>query len=398
MQDVQITPVLTPAALAEFVDFPWKVYGRASQPASFPQASGATLLSRWVPPIRTQERELLDSTGAHPFWKEARGRLFLARRGGETVGRIAAVVDEKYNRFAGESCGAWGFFECLHDREAAEALFQAAADWLRAEGMTYLRGPLNPSTNYTCGLLVRGFTEEPAVMMPWNPPYYAEFAEGWGMRKEQDLFAYTIKRESFVRPDWLEKQLEHLRQRGEFTCRTSSRATLEADIRIMLDIYQASWARNWGFVPMSAAEAAHHVKDLKSVLDPGYFVLFFHKNDAGQEEPAGGMLALPDMTPLLRRLDGRIGLSALWHYCMSRKAMRRGLRVVLFGLREEFRMAGLPFLLVDFLLTQAGANPDFQWLEGSWLLEDNAPICDLMEDFGGRITKRYRIYRKELED
>ncbi len=407
MHKIHITPVTSPAALSEFVDFPWKIYGDARHPRVFssawlPPADAATspaaggLPSRWVPPLKMQERELMDTHSGHPFWQEACGQLFLARRGTETVGRIAAVVDEKYNAYAQDSCGAWGFFECLEDREAAEALFQAAADWLKAQGMTHLRGPLNPSTNYTCGVLVQGFTENPAVMMPWNPPYYAALMEGWGMRKEQDLFAYTIDRAAFTRPEWLQKQLAVLHERGEFTCRTSSRRTLEADIHTMLDIYQASWAKNWGFVPMSAAEAAHHVKDLKSVLDPEFFVLFFH-NRQGKEEPAGGMIALPDMTPLLRRLDGSLSLSTLWHYFAARKAMRTGWRVILFGLREEFRMAGLPFLLVDFLLKQAEANPDFQWLEGSWLLEDNAPICDLMEDFGGRITKRYRIYRKELE-
>ena len=409
MPNLRITPVENSAELSEFVDFPWKVYGGGREPAVFSSAwlpqdgagaaapAGRDLPSLWVPPLKAQERELMDSKGGHPFWQEARGQLFLARRGTEIVGRIAAVVDEKYNAYAQEHCGAWGFFECLDDRDAAEALFQAAADWLRDAGMAYMRGPLNPSTNYTCGVLVQGFTEKPAVMMPWNPPYYAAFMEGWGMRKEQDLFAYTIDRAAFTRPEWLQKQLAVLHERGEFTCRTSSRRTLEADIHIMLDIYQASWAKNWGFTPMSETEAAHHVKDLKSVLDPEFFVLFFHKNSQGQEEPAGGMIALPDMNPLLRRLDGSLGISALWHYWLTRKSMRAGWRVVLFGLREEFRMAGLPFLLVDFLLKQAEANPDFQWLEGSWLLEDNAPVCDLMEDFGGRITKRYRLYRKELK-
>ena len=396
MDELRIAAVGSKADLTAFVEFPWKVYGSARRPAVFAQEFGEPLASRWVPPLLSQEKELLDAESGHPFWKEARGRLFLARRGNETVGRIAAIVDEKYNSFAGERCGAWGFFECLDDSDAAFALFRAAEDWLRGEGMTFIRGPLNPSTNYTCGMLVDGFEENPAVMMPWNPPRYACLAERYGMRKEQDLFAYTIDRSSFSRPDWLQKQIDILKERGEFTCRTSSRKTLEEDIRLMLDVYQESWAKNWGFVPMSAEEAAHHVHDLKDVLDPNYFVLFFRNDESGSREVAGGMLALPDMTHLLRRLDGRIGISALWHYLMTRSAMRGGYRVVLFGLKEKYRMAGLPFLLVDFLLNQAERNTEFQWLEGSWLLEDNAPVCDLMEDFGGRITKRYRIYRKEL--
>jgi hypothetical protein len=383
MMNVHISAVENSAAFKEFVTLPWRIYAMGGPCGHEP--------CPWVPPLLAQERALISPQEKHPFWAAAQGRLFIAVRGMEVVGRIAAIVDEKYNDYAGQHCGAWGFFECIDDYEAAAALFEAAADWLRAQGMSYMRGPLNPSTNYTCGVLTQGFDRQPAVMMPWNPPYYPAYMERWGMRKEQDLLAYVIGREAFSRPEWLQKQLDILHERGEFTCRTSSRAQLEQDIHTMLGIYQASWAKNWAFVPMSEAEAEHHVRDLKSVLDPNFFVLFFHNN-----EPVGGMLALPDLNPLLKRLNGKLGLLAPWHYWQCRKEMRRGYRVVLFGLKEEFRMAGLPFLLVDFLLQQAEKNPEFQWIEGSWLLEDNTAVCDLMQDFGGKVDKRYRIYRKEL--
>ena len=105
-------------------------------------------------------------------------------------------------------------------------------------------------------------------------------------------------------PDWLREEVGRLKAEARFTCRTSGKATLAADIRIMLDIYRESWAKNWGFSPLSDGEAEHHVKELKSVLDPEFFVLFFHNN-----EPAAGMVALPDMNPLLKRLNGKLGLT-----------------------------------------------------------------------------------------
>lgn len=370
-----IHPVRDPAELTEFIDLPWRVLG--SSPL-------------WVAPLKSQERELL-TPGRHPFWESARRELFLARRDGRSVGRVAAIVDEKYNAYAGEACGAFGFFDCENDAPAAAALLDAAQGWLGSQGMAFIRGPLNPSTNYTCGLLVDGFDRPPTLMMPWNPPYYAELLEGRFMRKEADLFAYLIERSRLDLPGWLTAEVARLKAEGRFTARTARKATLADDIRIMLGLYRDSWADNWGFSPLSDAEAERHVKELKGILDPEFFVLFFHKG-----EPAAGMVALPDMNPLLRRLNGRIGLSAPWHWWRSRAEIRGGYRIMLFGIREEYRLLGLPLLLLDYLLEQARRRPDFQWVEGSWVLEDNVAVDDLIEDFSGRLVKRYRIYRREI--
>ena len=371
-----VIPARSKQEFDQFMDLPWSLYERGSL---------------WTPGLKSQDRELL-TPGEHPFWESARRELFLVLRDGRVIGRIAAIVDEKYNAYANEKCGAFGFFECANDPEAAHALLDAAYGWLAAQGMRFMRGPLNPSANYTCGLLVHGFDLAPTIMMPWNPPYYAELLETWHLRKEQDLFAYQIERSRLTPPEWLSEEVTRLKAEARFTCRTSSKATLAEDIRAMLELYKVSWAKNWGFSPLSDGEAEQHVKELKSVLDPEFFVLFFHNG-----EPAAGMVALPDMAPLLRRLNGKLGISALWHWWQSRAEIRGGYRIILFGIREEFRLMGLPLLLLDFMLEKARQHPHFQWVEGSWVLEDNAPVNDLLEDFSGQLTKRYRLYRREIQ-
>ena len=371
-----VIPARSKQEFDQFMDLPWSLYERGSL---------------WTPGLKSQDRELL-TPGEHPFWESARRELFLVLRDGRAIGRIAAIVDEKYNAYANEKCGAFGFFECANDPEAAHAMLDAAYGWLAAQGMRFMRGPLNPSANYTCGLLVHGFDLAPTIMMPWNPPYYAELLETWHLRKEQDLFAYQIERSRLTPPEWLSEEVTRLKAEARFTCRTSSKATLAEDIRAMLELYKVSWAKNWGFSPLSDGEAEQHVKELKSVLDPEFFVLFFHNN-----EPAAGMVALPDMAPLLRRLNGKLGISALWHWWQSRAEIRGGYRIILFGIREEFRLMGLPLLLLDFMLEKARQHPHFQWVEGSWVLEDNAPVNDLLEDFSGQLTKRYRLYRREIQ-
>ena len=95
-------------------------------------------------------------------------------------------------------------------------------------------------------------------------------------------------------------------------------------------------------------------------------------------------------------MEKKLGLSALWHYWQARGEMRGKYRMMLFGIREEFRLLGLPLLLLDYMLEQARRHPEFCQVEGSWVLEDNMAVNDLIEDFSGRITKRYRLYRKEI--
>ncbi len=372
---VRVVPVSTPADLKAFVELPWTVH--RDHPL-------------WVPTLRRDDAALL-TPGRHPFWETARRRLFLARRDGRPVGRIAAIVDEKANAYWDERCGAFGFFECLEDHEAADALFRAAADWLRSQGMAFMRGPLSPSTNYTCGLLVDGFDEEPGLMMPWNPPYYLDMCNRFCLRKEQDLYAYMLYRETTRLSPALEKELELIRSRGDFTFRPSCKKTLADDVRVMLDIYRESWAKNFCFSPLSENESRALVDELVVYLNPRYFVLYFHNG-----EPAGGMVALPNFNPLLRRMNGSLNPMIAWHYLRTRKAQREGMRIMLFGIREKFRLLGLPLLLFDYMLTQARSDPEFRWVEGSWVLEDNTAVDDLIEDFGGRLTKRYRLFRKEL--
>ena len=109
------------------------------------------------------------------------------------------------------------------------------------------------------------------------------------------------------------------------------------------------------------------------------------------------MVALPDLSPLLQKLNGRLSLTAPISYLQTRTECARGLRIMLFGILEEYRLFGLPYLLLGYMLDEAQKSPELKWVEGSWVLEDNTAICDLIEDFSGTICSRYRIYRKELE-
>jgi len=369
---LRVRPVSGKADLEAFIQVAWSVQG--GDPC-------------WVPPLRADVRHLLAT--AHPFWTHAERELFLAERGGRVVGRIAAIKDDAYIAQHGEQAGAFGFFECERDAATAGALFAAAAGWCRARGLTHMRGPFNPSTNYEIGTLVEGYDTPPLIMMPHNPPWYPELIEACGLVKEKDVFAYRFERGHKV-PEAAAKRAAAMRQNPDIAIRYTRRGTLKRDADLLCELFAATWKDNWGYVPMNPAEVRLMAKDVDFILTRELAFAITYKG-----EPAALMMFLPDVNPLLKRLNGAIGLRGVFQYLFHRHEMR-GTRLLLCGIRPEFRQLGLSYALLDYMQTHLFDNPRYDYHEISWVLEDNASMNARMESFGGRRYKRYRIYRLEL--
>lgn len=369
---IVVTPIKTAAEIDAFIELPWRIY--AGDP-------------NWVPPLKNEMRRLLDPN-QHPFWLHARRELFVARRGSKIVGRIAAIVDDNYNRFHEEQMGIWGFFECVDDAEVAAALFAAAEQWCRGQGMTFIRGPLNPSTNYEIGMLLEGFEYPPTVMMTYNPRYYLDLVAGCGHVKEKDLLAFLIDWKSHTTTR-VSKLAARIRRNNNITIRPADPKQISREIAIVKQLYDASMARNWGFVPMTDAEMEDMGRLVARIGDPD-LVFFVNYND----QPVGLCIILPDVNRLLLRLNGRLGLwgmlKALWY----RKEIT-GIRGVMFGFLPEYQKIGLPLVAFDYV-NEVLHRKKYQYFELGWNLEDNDPINQFDREVGGKEYKKYRIYRKAL--
>jgi hypothetical protein len=182
------------------------------------------------------------------------------------VGRIAAIHNRRHVEFQGESTGFFGFYECGRDEEAASALLDAAGAWLRERGLEAMRGPVSFSTNEQAGLLVEGFEDPPAVMMAYNPPYYAEQLEAYGLELSTTLVAYFLR--AAAPPEYLVRAAGIVERRTGVRVRSLSKRNFDRDLKIIRDLYNSAWERNWGFVPMTDEEIDHMAKELKPVVDP----------------------------------------------------------------------------------------------------------------------------------
>ncbi|MGH9824753.1 MAG: N-acetyltransferase, partial [Blastocatellia bacterium] len=269
---VSVRTVTSGRYKSKFIDFPYRLYRG---------------YKNWVPPLRMSQKDILD-TRKHPFYKTSEVEMFLAERGGRAVGRIMAIFNRAHNEFHEEKAGHFGFFEVENDFEAASALVEAAAAWLRGRGAECIRGPFNPSTNYECGLLVDGFDSSPRVMMTYNPDYYAGFLERCGLAKAMDLYAYDISHGSFVLSEKLKRVAERTRLKEGITVRTVNLKDFDREVQLLREVYNDAWSRNWGFVPVSGEEFQHLARDLKQIVDPN--VVFIAEKEGpgpGERQPVG---------------------------------------------------------------------------------------------------------------
>lgn len=373
MADIEIITVEKRSELKDFIDLPWKIY------AEYP---------KWVPPLKKDVYRMLDRR-VHPFWGFSERILFLARLGSETVGRIAGIIDHRHNEFHSEHMGIWGFFECVDDPEVAASLFSSVETWVRRKGMTFVRGPLNPSINYEAGMLIDGFDHPPALMMTYNPPYYPNLVESCGFTKEKELLAYLVD-SSYEIPPWMERLAERMAQKKGVHIRGFRLEDPAPELALIREIFNDCWSGNWGYVPLSDEETLEMGKSMVKIGDSDLAFFIYYEDD-----PAGVCVILPDINPLLKRFNGRIGLSGLLKVLLYRREIT-GLRGLLFGVKEKYRQMGLPMLVLRHLYDVVRKKEKYRYLELGWTLEDNESINFLLQEGGARIHKKYCIFRKSL--
>jgi hypothetical protein len=369
--EIEIIPVKGEKDLHRFVVLPWKIY--RGDP-------------NWVPPLIGDTKNML-RPAKHPFFHHAEVALFLARRRGEWVGRIAALINHNHNSFSEEKTGFFGFFESIDDAAVSGALLETAARWCVERGMDRLRGPANFSTNEECAMLVDGFDSPPCVMMPYNPPYYPTLLERAGFVKAKDLVAFHLKSETI--PDRLIRFGEEIAKRENVTVRSMDMKHFREEVDRVRFVYNQAWERNWGFVPMTDEEIDHMAKSLKPVVDKD-LIIFIEKDGS----PIGFTMALPDVNQALHHANGRLfpfGLLKILYY--ARKI--RKLRVLTLGILKEHRGKGLDVLLY-LQLFRNGFKRNYNEGEFSWVLEDNAVMRRPLERIGSKVYKTYRFYEKPL--
>lgn len=376
--EFQVIPVTTAEEQAQFLDVPTVVY--ANDP-------------NWVAPLRSDVAKQFQPT--NPFFQYGELQQFLAIRTDlpqpVAIGRIVAAVNRRLIEREGKSIGLFGFFETIPNFAVAQALLKAAGDWLRSQGMTTVRGPIDLSTHNNCLFLVDGFDTPPMVMMPYNPPYYPQFVEQDGWQKAKDAYAYNFPLDRPLPPEF-EKGYRIACQSGvTFRPIHTKGEAFERDCISLYHLFTKAFANNWSSTPRTQEEFLEEAKSLQSLVDPDVFPIAEYNG-----EMIGFWMGLPDYNIPLKQVKGKLNVWGILKFLWYRRQIDQG-RVIAICALPEFRRKMVPLGLI-YLGMMGGIKKGkpYKRAELSWVYEDNYPSRKLIEASGGTIYKTYRIYEKEL--
>jgi len=370
MPHLEVIPVATRGERKQFFNLPWELY--RDDP-------------HWIPPLRIVQKELLNYR-RHPFYDDAEIQTFVALRDGRPCGRIAAILNHGHNRWYKEQRGFFGFFESEEDEETSGRLLDAARAWFAERNIESIRGPVNPSLNYECGLLIDGFDESPWFMMTYNKPYYGRLIENYGFRTSQNLYAF------WGHVDMLEEvsnRLNSLSQivvdRFNLKCRQMDVKNFDKEIATFLDIYNRSLVSTWGFVPMSKGEVKKQAAGMKQMIVPELTTVAEIEG-----KPVGTMFGLLDFNSRIKEMDGRLFPLGFLKLLRKRKDLKK-VRLISTNVLPEYQSWGIGIALVSRLVPDA-LKWGIQEAEFSWVLESNNLSYKTLKKSGAKITKQYRIY------
>ncbi|MCB4792446.1 MAG: hypothetical protein LHV68_11270 [Elusimicrobia bacterium] len=369
---MEIKIVKTESELMEFIKFPWKIYKNDPN---------------WVPQLIDDYKFTLTE---NPFWEHAEKELYLAYdENGRCIGRIAAVTDQNFIKFHNEKTGFFGFYESINDHNAAKALFDKAIVWLRSKGMQKMIGPTNPSTNDEMGFLCSGFDTPPRLMMPYNPDYYLYLAEKSGLSKAKELYAYDmdVSGENLERLERL-SQIAYKKNPG-LKVRKLNIKDFENEIARAVEIYNAAWEKNWGFVPWTQKEFYTIAKRLKDLLLLDTTLLA--EIDG---KPVAMLIAVPDYNFVMKKMNGNLWPLGIFKFLYYKNKIN-ALRLMIMGVVKENRQRGIEGVLYNESLKNS-LRLGFKKCEFSWILEDNIMTQRACEMMGGKLYKKYRVYQTSV--
>lgn len=373
---IQIKEVSGKQALNTFIRVPWDIYKNDPN---------------WVAPLLSERKGAFSPK--HPFFKHAAWRAWVAERNGKPVGRISAQVDQLHLQQHGNNTGFFGLIESPEDDEVFSLLFETAEKWLREQGMERVEGPFNLNINQEIGVLVEGFESPPYIMTGHAPSYYGPAIERCGYQPAQDLLAYELDSGTLRIPRVMQALIKRTGER--IKVRNLDRKNSDAELEVMRDIFNDAWKNNWNFVPFTREEFKAIGKELLMIV-PHDFIQIAEIDG----EDSAFIVLLPNINEVIAGLNGKLlpfgWAKLLWSLKVN---FPKSGRVPLMGVREKFQNTrfgpALAYMTIKGVI-DAGKAKGLERVEMSWILDHNHGVRNIIESVGGDVTKRYRMYEKEL--
>lgn len=305
------------------------------------------------------------------------------------IGRIAAFVNYDKARIFEQPTGNCGFFECIDNQQAANTLFDAARDWLKAKGMEAMDGPANFGENYiNWGLLVDGFMPQ-GYGMPYNPAYYLKLYENYGFKVYFEQYSYHLDITLPELPERFWKVAEWVSKKPQFSFRHFSWKESEKFVDDFATVYDNAWRFHEHYKPIDKEDLRDFLRSAKLLIDEEFIWFAYH-----DKEPVALYVMVPDLNQILLKFRGKITLfnlpKLLWLKWL--KTMTR-CRALIIGIDPRYQRSGIDAAIFWNLRPVMYRKPWFKELELSWAGDFNPKIVSLYESVGGKKTKTHYTMR-----
>ena len=370
---MKIHEVVVPHDLNDFIKFPYRLYRKDLA---------------WIPPLRSEQKTQFNPK-TNPFLEHCEWQLFLLKEKGKVIGRIAALIDHIAIDFWNERIGFFGYFECVEDANASQMLLNAAKNWLQKQQCTAMRGPWS-FVSQEWGMVKEGFTPSPVIMAPYNPTYYNNYMEQYGLEKVKDLLCWQISAaDGYQIPNRILELTNNVAERYNIGIRTINMKEYHRDIQHIIDLSNECLIDNWGYTPATEAEGMAMARDLKRIVQPRG-VLFAEDSNG---RVIGFAIVIPDLNHLLKGLNGRLFpfgfLKLLWGISRLKRY-----RMFALGVIPEYQGKAVDSLLYR-ILYESLFSKDL-WMEINYVLEDNMRMINAIEKLDATYSRRYRVYEMKI--
>lgn len=343
-------------------------------------------------PLHSMERLQLD-VNRHPFYQHASRQMFVCYRGRHPVGRIVAIKDDLHNQHHGDQVGFFGFLESIDDQHVVSRLLDSAANWLRPLGCDVMRGPVNPSMKSDFGVVVAGNEHSPMIMMGHSPKRYQRHLHDAGLSTAQRFFAFQFRAENHdgVEDHWSrlnDTKRKILKRYPKIELRSVSESNFESTMHDVNELGNTVRAGGWGFVPLTEAELAFMIKNLRRVIRYDMIHVAYWDGTL-----VGYIVTIPDVNWALKRAKGPLDWIRMLQMPGLIRRTPQG-RVIALGVDENYRNKGVAMLLILQLVQTYDAFDEWEF---SWVIEDNLRSIRAI----GRTlplvkTKTYELFEKPI--
>ena len=373
---IEIVEVISKQQYRAFFQFPFELYRNCPQ---------------WVPPITKEEMDIFDPQ-KNAVFEHAMARLFLAKKKGKVVGRIASMINWVEIEELKKTKVRFGWYDTIDNLEVSQKLIEAVLGVAIAEGMTYIEGPMGFSNMDKAGLLVDGFEHMNTMITWYHYPYQKTHLEKLGLKKQSEWIEFKIDiYDASDAPERVKKFARVIKERYKLkTLEFKTTKDVEPYIDKMFELLNQTYNKLQSFVPIQQHQIEVYKKKYFPYIHPDFIKCVIDEND----EMIGFTITMPSFTKALKRINGKMfpfGFYHLW------RALRKNNRAsfYLIGIQESYQNKGVTAIIFQDIqemfnkrgVTEVETNPE---------LEENQAIQALWKNYKHELHKRRRTYRKDI--